>query len=261
MCHDVPRHVDRYGKTDADVAAARGDDGGIDADQLAAQVDQRAAGVAHVDGCVGLDEILVALDAQPAASERADNPGGDRLSEPERVADGHHEVAHAKRIGVSQLHRGQAVSLHLDYRHVRGRIGAHHLRVEPASIAQGDGNFLGLVDDVIVGDDVTVLGIDNDAGAETLGPPMARPIGQLEEATEKRVTEQGVLAHENGALRGDIHHRRRDLLQHGGEARKLATLDRRRQRGLGRPRRDQQRRCENKRNAVRGCSSCVPSHH
>ena len=36
------------------------DDRGVDADQLAAQVDQRAAGVAGVDRRVGLDELLVA---------------------------------------------------------------------------------------------------------------------------------------------------------------------------------------------------------
>ena len=40
----------------------RGHDGAIDADQPAFRIDQRAAGVAHVDRGVGLDEILVAGD-------------------------------------------------------------------------------------------------------------------------------------------------------------------------------------------------------
>jgi hypothetical protein len=41
--------------------------GGVDADQFAAQIDQRTTGVAGVDRGVGLDEVLVAVDAQPAA--------------------------------------------------------------------------------------------------------------------------------------------------------------------------------------------------
>ena len=40
-------------------AAALAEDAGVDADQLAAAVDQRAAGVAGIDGGVGLDEVLV----------------------------------------------------------------------------------------------------------------------------------------------------------------------------------------------------------
>ncbi|WP_306304522.1 hypothetical protein [Methylogaea oryzae] len=38
--HDAGRHVDGDGEADADVAAGGGEDGGVDADQLAAQVDQ-----------------------------------------------------------------------------------------------------------------------------------------------------------------------------------------------------------------------------
>ena len=48
--------VDRRGEADALRAAAA--DGGVDADDLAVDVEQRAAGVAEVDGGVGLDEVL-----------------------------------------------------------------------------------------------------------------------------------------------------------------------------------------------------------
>ncbi len=34
----------------------------VDADELAARVDQRAAGIAGIDGCVGLDDVLVGAD-------------------------------------------------------------------------------------------------------------------------------------------------------------------------------------------------------
>ena len=42
----------------------------VDADELAAQVDERAAGIAGVDRRIGLDEVLVALRVD-AASGRA----------------------------------------------------------------------------------------------------------------------------------------------------------------------------------------------
>ena len=55
---DVARHVDGHGEADAVVAAAGADDGGVDADEPAFGIHQRAAGIAGVDGRVGLDEIL-----------------------------------------------------------------------------------------------------------------------------------------------------------------------------------------------------------
>lgn len=85
-------HIDWNCKTDADVAPAGREDRGIDADEFAAQVDQWSAGITRIDRRIGLDEVFIALDAQAAAPERADNTGGDRLAESERVADCHHEV-------------------------------------------------------------------------------------------------------------------------------------------------------------------------
>ena len=57
--HHVAGEVDGNGEADALVAAAAAEDGGVDADQPAVGVHERAAGVAGIDGGVGLDEILV----------------------------------------------------------------------------------------------------------------------------------------------------------------------------------------------------------
>ena len=68
--------VDRDREADADVAAlaaeaaADGGDGGVDADDLAVEVDQRAAGVARVDRGVGLDRVDVGAVAAAAARRR-----------------------------------------------------------------------------------------------------------------------------------------------------------------------------------------------
>ena len=49
------RGVGRHGKADADRAARRRDDRGIDADDFTVEIEQRAAGIAAIDGGVGLN--------------------------------------------------------------------------------------------------------------------------------------------------------------------------------------------------------------
>ena len=70
-----------------------------------AQVDQRAARIAGIDRGVGLDEVLIALDAETAAPERADDARGDGLAEAERIADRHHVVTDLQPIAVAERHR------------------------------------------------------------------------------------------------------------------------------------------------------------
>src|SRR5207253_5137561 len=53
--HDALCRVARHGETDP---LRHRDDGGIDADHLAAGVHQPPAGVARVEGRVGLDDVL-----------------------------------------------------------------------------------------------------------------------------------------------------------------------------------------------------------
>src|SRR6185503_881695 len=67
--------VDRDSEADADAAAAAAEDGGVDADDLALEVDERTARVAGVDGDVGLDELVVARLTDEAALG-ADDTGG-----------------------------------------------------------------------------------------------------------------------------------------------------------------------------------------
>ena len=55
---DADERVGRHREADTLRASGLGVDGGVHADDLAGHVDQRAAGVAGVDGRVGLDEAL-----------------------------------------------------------------------------------------------------------------------------------------------------------------------------------------------------------
>src|SRR5439155_3560287 len=108
LIHDLARHVDRHGEADPDIAAARRQDGGVDADALALEVDERAARIAGIDRRVSLDEVLIALDAEAAPAKRADDARGDGLTETERVADREDEVADLEAVGIAHRHGSQS---------------------------------------------------------------------------------------------------------------------------------------------------------
>ena len=88
--------VGRNGEGDADRAAGRREDRGVDADHLAVDVEGRAAGIALVDRRVDLDEIVIGAGADVAAAGR-DDAGRDRAAQAERIADRQDPVADPRR--------------------------------------------------------------------------------------------------------------------------------------------------------------------
>ena len=101
--HHEPHHVGRNRKSNAVRAAAAREDRGVDADEPAVHVDQGAAGIAGIDGRVGLDEELIVGDADLGAGQRRDDAAGHRLADAERIADGEHQIAHLEAVGVAEL--------------------------------------------------------------------------------------------------------------------------------------------------------------
>ena len=111
------------GEADALVAAAVGRDGGVDADDLAVEIHQRAAAIAGIDGGVGLDEVLARGDAQ-AASLRADDARRDGAFQSERIAEGQHPVAHLDVVAVAEFcGRKRAGALDAEHGQIGLRIG------------------------------------------------------------------------------------------------------------------------------------------
>ena len=98
--------VGRNGEGDADVAARRREDRGVDADHLAVEVEGRAAGIAAVHRRVDLDEVVVGAGADVAAAGR-DDAGRDRAAEAERIADRDHPVADARLRPSAKLTNGK----------------------------------------------------------------------------------------------------------------------------------------------------------
>src|SRR5215468_3876529 len=144
---DASSHVSRDREADADVAAGRRDDLRVDPHEFARRVDQRASGIALIDRRVGLQKALEAAVAQTRrASLRADDPGGHRLADAERIAHGQRHVAHPYAIGISQREHRQVVRVDLEHGQIAARIIAYDLRVVTSIVRQFGPDLLGPVD-------------------------------------------------------------------------------------------------------------------
>ena len=168
------------GEADTFVAAGFRVDEGVDADDVAVGVDERAAAVAGIDGGVGLDvdHRVVGIGL---AEDGADEAHADGVFEAFGTAEGEDELAfldffvaadlESRKVGRFDFEDGEIDELaeaddtsgkDFAARFKRGcRLRAGRFRSED------DANAFGAFDDVIVGDDVAV-GIDDDAGAEVL---------------------------------------------------------------------------------------------
>ena len=144
----------RNGEADPEAAAAARVDRGVDAEQVAVDVDQRAARIAGVDRRVGLDEVLEDVDAERVAAERADDAGGHRLADAERIADRQHDVADLQPVGVAEGDHRQLVEVDLEDGDVRFGVAADRPRLGAAPVAEQHLDIVGALDHVVVGEQV-----------------------------------------------------------------------------------------------------------
>ena len=198
--HDAARGRE----ADALVAAGLRQDHRVEPDHAALGVDERPAAVARVHRRVGLhvDHRVVGLEL---ARDRAHHPEAGRVLEPERAAEGQHQLALVQQLGVPELERRQAGAVDLEHRDVGLAVDAHHARAQPLAArpqdrAAGRG-LVGLqhvhldaarvLDHVGVRDD-PALRVDDHARARAL-------VAREQQARRRRV-----------ARGRDLHHRRRD---------------------------------------------------
>src|SRR5215208_5344774 len=172
---ELPKLIDhdRHGlrrdrEAEADRTAGRRDDQRVDADHFAFEVEQRPAGIAAVDGGVGLDVAVIRPLADVAVARRYDT-GRDRAAEAERVADRNHPLAEPQLVGIAELHRDQRLRrLELQDRNVGLLVDADQLGLDLGAVVHDHVDLVGIRDDVIVGDDDARF-IDDEAGAERIG--------------------------------------------------------------------------------------------
>src|ERR1022692_3914618 len=153
---DLRRHVDGQGEADALVSAVARGDGGIDADELAADVQQRAAAIAGVDGGVGLQEMRKRHGRVHIALLGADDARRDGGLIAERRTDGNGPIAHLHGVGIAHLGHGQVLLVfHADHRQVRGGVHAHHLGIIfHRIVVELHADAIRLVHHVVVGQNV-----------------------------------------------------------------------------------------------------------
>jgi hypothetical protein len=168
LLHHAAREIDRDRKADALDTGRAGvfrQHRGVDADQFAGRVHQRAAGVALVDGRVGLDEVLEGRDAELAAAGGADDAVRHGLRQAQRAADRQHFVADLQPVGASQRHHRQFPELDPQHGEVGVRIAPDDRRLGHAAVSELDHDRVGIGDHVVVGGDVTLV-VEDHAGAE-----------------------------------------------------------------------------------------------
>src|SRR5690606_9162184 len=225
LLDDWGRDFGRNGEADADAAAGRRQDRIVDADDVAAHVEQRAAGVSAVDARVGLD-VAVVGSTSGGAQNRGNDAGGDGAAEPERVTDRDHPVARARLPRVAEFdEREGLVADDLEHREIRGCVRTDQLGRIFGAVGHLYGDLFDRAvaarraDDVVVGDHVAV-GRDDEAGAERLALAVLRlgPAAAAEEVLERRAGEGVDVLHLDPLAGGDIDHRRLELGRQVGKA-------------------------------------------
>src|SRR5713101_591344 len=92
------------------------------------RVDQGSAGVAPVNGRIGLNKVFKALDPKSGAAHGADDAHRDSLFQSERIADRQNYVAYLCMRRIRECQRCKTGLLDLQYRDVAVLIGANNLR-------------------------------------------------------------------------------------------------------------------------------------
>ena len=175
------RHADRDGEPNS---LPLRNDRRVDADHLALHVEERSPAVSRVDGGVGLDEIVIRPRADHAAL-CADDPGGDGLLQAEGVPDGQNPVSHPELLRVARFRDRQAVvRFDLDQGDVGLGVLADDFCLVFLAVGELHQDFIGLLHDVVVCEDIAVMA-DDEPGAEaflfelTLGHVSEKPLKEI----------------------------------------------------------------------------------
>ena len=138
--------------------------GRVDADHPTARIDQRAAGVAGIEGGVGLDHVLDdASTGRKRPPECAYNPGRHRAGKTERVAYRDDQLPDSEAIGVSELNLRQRRATDAHHGEIRQAVAPDDFELELATVGEAGGTVLDPRHDVRGGDEVAVGGHNDTA--------------------------------------------------------------------------------------------------
>jgi hypothetical protein len=159
----------------------------------------------RIDRHVGLNERHQIILVRQIPALRTHDAGSDGVLQPERLADGRHPFADLQLFGIADGDLLQTRRLDLEQRDVGALVGTDNLGLEFALVRKLHRHFVGIVDNVPVGEHIAVRR-ENEAGTgrhllEFTLPRSAR-IRYLSEATEefverivlRQIRERGLLA-------------------------------------------------------------------
>jgi hypothetical protein len=136
----------------------------VDADDLAARIEQRATGIAVIDRRVGLNEFVIRT--AEIAVESADDAVCDRALQTERVADRENAVTDMDLVAVADLDRRQRpADVDLQKCQIEVQSLAEQAGICRGAVLQRHHDLVGVLDHVPVGDDDPAR-IDDRAGAD-----------------------------------------------------------------------------------------------
>ena len=108
------------------------------------------------------------------------------MAESERVADGKDEITDFDVVRLADGQIGQSIGIDLEQRDIGQCIRTDDLGIERFLVEQRNLNLVGVFDNMMIGQDIAILGIDDDTRTSTrhLAGPAARSIGNAEKAAE-----------------------------------------------------------------------------
>jgi hypothetical protein len=166
--YDLVDDVDRDGEPDPGIRAGGGKNRRGDADQAAGGIEQRSSGIARIDRRIGLNDVgqFAPLTGRQPPPQGADDTGGERMVESERIADGEGPLSDLKigRTADGDRFRQLARVAQMDDGEVVIGSRADDLRVDDFTRRHAHFDAARSLHDMIVGDDVPGL-VPDEAGA------------------------------------------------------------------------------------------------
>src|SRR5581483_10290872 len=145
----------RNGEADADRSSRYRVNRGRYTDELPIEIEARAAGIALIDRCVDLDEVVVRVGVD-VASLRRDYTGRYSFTQAEGVANDHDPIADPGRL-VGECDKRKVVAISdFEERQVGLLVRAHDLGGIGLAVVCSDLNRARVVDDVIIGHRITI---------------------------------------------------------------------------------------------------------
>ena len=166
LLHHAAHEIDGNRKSDAFGAAIGAvQHGGVDADQVAVRIDERAAGIAEIDGGIGLYEILEGCKPELLAPGGTHDALGDRLAQAVGIADREHDIADTQGVRAAQGHDGQIADAQMQNGDVRVRILPDDGRVGDPAVGKLHSDGIRARDDVLIRHDGARI-VDDHARAQ-----------------------------------------------------------------------------------------------